>query len=156
DETSASYYQYNDTEEVRLGKERSAMVKDAVVRLSQYHAELAAMEASGAGEDAIRKRFEECYDLQSLLSFFVFSQYISENGDCTLSIVNCQLKNLFTLLVFGNAVFYLCAEFKEETIWQETFSIGMCGARKKATFSIVTYYCNVCMGLCININNLYA
>ncbi len=26
----------------------------------------------------------------------------------------------------------------------------------KAIFSIVTYYCDVCMGLCININNLYA
>jgi hypothetical protein len=59
--------------------------------------------------------------------FFVFSQCIIENSHCTLSIVNCQLKNLFTLLVFGNAVFYLCAEFKEETIWQETFSIDMCG-----------------------------
>ena len=83
DETSASYYQYNDTEEERLGKERSAMVKEAVVRLSQYHAELAAMEASGAGEDAIRQRFEECYDLQSLLDYVVFF-YFTANGDGSL------------------------------------------------------------------------
>ena len=59
------------------------MVKEAVVRLSQYHAELAAMEASGAGEDAIRQRFEECYDLQSLLDYVVFF-YFTANGDGSL------------------------------------------------------------------------
>ena len=48
-----------------------------------------------------------------------------------------SIKNLFTLLVFGNAVFYLCAEFKEETIWQETFSIGMCGASKKQHLALL-------------------
>ena len=64
-------------------KQRSAAVKAAIVRLSRYDQELAKLEVSGVGIEALKNRFEEYYDLESLIDYVVFFYYTA-NGDGSL------------------------------------------------------------------------
>jgi len=83
DEQSAEYAIATDSADVRQAKERSAKVKAAIKRLSGYHRELQALQSSGAATEEIKARFEECFDLESLIDYAVFFYYTA-NGDGSL------------------------------------------------------------------------
>ena len=53
------------------------------MRLSNYHKELENLQKSGAGVEEIKARFEECFDLESLIDYAIFFYY-SANGDGSL------------------------------------------------------------------------
>lgn len=82
DEKSSYYNLPTDDEAVRQAKQRTAAVKASILRLSRYHSELAALEKAG-NIAALKARFEECFDLQSLLDYVVFF-YFTANGDGSL------------------------------------------------------------------------
>lgn len=58
----------------------SSKVKEYIVQLSQYKTELREIIAAGANKAVVRKKFEECFDVQSMLDYVVFS-YVTANGD---------------------------------------------------------------------------
>ncbi len=80
---SEHYYGERDDEATRQEKQRSALVKESILRLSHCHAELQALEASGASAAQMRSAFAERFDIESLLDYAVF-YYLSANGDGTL------------------------------------------------------------------------
>lgn len=82
-EQSSQYALEDDSEEVRQAKQRTAQVKAAIVRLSGYHRELEELQKSGAAVEEIKARFEECFDLESLIDYVVFFYYTA-NGDGSL------------------------------------------------------------------------
>ena len=82
-ERSGQYALDSDTEEMRQDKQRTAKVKEAILRLSGYHDELLRLQASGASTDEIKARFEACFDLESLIDYVVFFYYTA-NGDGSL------------------------------------------------------------------------
>lgn len=57
--------------------------KAAIRQLSQYHAELTALEASGADSTALKTAFEQRFDIASLLDYDVFHNFVC-NGDGSL------------------------------------------------------------------------
>lgn len=57
--------------------------KEAILRLSMYHAELTALETSGADSATIKAAFEQRFDIASLLDYNVFYHFIC-NGDGSL------------------------------------------------------------------------
>ena len=61
--------------------------KEAITRLSQYHAELAALEALGADSLTMKAAFEERFDIASLLDYDVFYQFVC---NCDGSLKNWQ------------------------------------------------------------------
>lgn len=61
--------------------------KEAILQLSQYHAELAALEASGADSVGMRQAVEERFDIASLLDYDVFYQFVC---NCDGSLKNWQ------------------------------------------------------------------
>ena len=71
----------DDKKDVVEAKKRSIQVKEAILRLSNYHAELEMIEKSGV--EALKARFEECFELESLLDYVVF-YYFQANGDGSL------------------------------------------------------------------------
>lgn len=83
DENSSSYYDERDDEATRALKQRSAQVKKIILRLSNYHNELAALEKSGASKAEMKTAFAERFEVESLLDYSVF-YYLSANGDGTL------------------------------------------------------------------------
>lgn len=82
-EQSSQYALESDSEDQRQAKQRSAQVKAAILRLSNYHKELENLQKSGAGVEEIKARFEECFDLESLIDYAIFFYY-SANGDGSL------------------------------------------------------------------------
>lgn len=83
DEESIRYALDSDSEDVRLAKQRTAHVKAAIVQLSQYHHELENLQKSGATVEEIKARFEQCFDLESLIDYVIFFYYTA-NGDGSL------------------------------------------------------------------------
>lgn len=61
--------------------------RQAIVRLSQYHAELASLEASGADSLTMRRALAERFDMASLLDYDVFYQFVC---NCDGSLKNWQ------------------------------------------------------------------
>ena len=61
--------------------------KDAIIQLSQYHAELTALEESGADSLAMKRAFEQRFDISSLLDYNVFHQFVC---NCDGSLKNWQ------------------------------------------------------------------
>ena len=71
-EQSSQYVLDSDSEDQRQAKQRSAQVKAAIMRLSSYHKELENLQKSGGGVEEIKARFEECFDLESLIDYVIF------------------------------------------------------------------------------------
>lgn len=82
-EQSSQYAIDSDSEDQRQAKQRSAQVKAAILRLSCYHKDLDNLQKSGAGVEEIKARFEECFDLESLIDYVIFFYYTA-NGDGSL------------------------------------------------------------------------
>lgn len=61
--------------------------KEAIRQLSQYHAQLTALEASGADSLAMKRALEERFDVASLLDYDVFHQFVC---NCDGSLKNWQ------------------------------------------------------------------
>ena len=61
--------------------------KEAILQLSQYHAELSALEASGTDSVGMRHALEERFDIASLLDYDVFYQFVC---NCDGSLKNWQ------------------------------------------------------------------
>ena len=61
--------------------------REAIRQLSRYHAELAALEASGADSLAMTRAFEERFDIASLVDYDVFYQFVC---NCDGSLKNWQ------------------------------------------------------------------
>ena len=61
--------------------------KEAIRQLSRYHAELSALEASGADSLAMAQAFEERFDIASLLDYALFHQFVC---NCDGSLKNWQ------------------------------------------------------------------
>ena len=83
DEECIRYALDSDSEDVRQAKQRTAQVKAAIVQLSRYHRELEDLQKSGATVEKIKARFEQCFDLESLIDYVVFFYYTA-NGDGSL------------------------------------------------------------------------
>lgn len=83
DEGCIRYALDSDSEDVRQAKQRTAQVKAAIVQLSRYHRELEDLQKSGATVEKIKARFEQCFDLESLIDYVVFFYYTA-NGDGSL------------------------------------------------------------------------
>ena len=83
DEECIRYALNSDSEDVRQAKQRTAQVKAAIVQLSRYHRELEDLQKSGATVEKIKARFEQCFDLESLIDYVVFFYYTA-NGDGSL------------------------------------------------------------------------
>lgn len=83
DEKCIRYALDSDSEDVRQAKQRTAQVKAAIVQLSRYHRELEDLQKSGATVEKIKARFEQCFDLESLIDYVVFFYYTA-NGDGSL------------------------------------------------------------------------
>lgn len=82
--TNSPHYRLSeDSEDVAACKRRSAQVKEAVVALSRYKGELLALERKGVGEPQFRQAFEQRFNLESLIDYYVFFR-VSMNGDGTL------------------------------------------------------------------------
>lgn len=79
---SSAYGSYTADEKEREKRERSAQVKAAIQQLSKYHSEMEALEKQ-MNLSALRKRFEEQFDLESLLDYYVFYEF-QWNGDGSL------------------------------------------------------------------------
>ena len=71
-------YDNNHPSELKAGQ-----VKSAILRLSSYHGELETLVAMGASAEEVRARFEEYFDVESLLDYVVFF-YFTANGDGSL------------------------------------------------------------------------
>ena len=82
-EQSSQYNLEGDSADVRQAKQRSAQVKAAIQRLSSYHNELVSLRRVGASVEEVKARFEECFDLESLIDYAVFFYYTA-NGDGSL------------------------------------------------------------------------
>ena len=61
--------------------------KEAILRLSQYHAQLTALAASGADSLTVKRALEERFDIASLLDYDVFHQFVC---NCDGSLKNWQ------------------------------------------------------------------
>jgi len=61
--------------------------RTAILQLSQYHAELTALEESGADSLAMKRAFEQRFDIGSLLDYDVFYQFVC---NCDGSLKNWQ------------------------------------------------------------------
>lgn len=61
--------------------------KEAILQLSQYHAELSALEALGTDSVGMRQSLEERFDIASLLDYDVFYQFVC---NCDGSLKNWQ------------------------------------------------------------------
>ena len=72
---SMPYYDANDKGHVRTNR-----VKTCIQQLSRYKTELNNLIAAKADSATIRARFEECFDLQGLIDYVIFS-YVTSNGD---------------------------------------------------------------------------
>ncbi|MCR4920112.1 MAG: CotH kinase family protein [Bacteroidaceae bacterium] len=83
DASSPYYHEANDDEATRLGKERSAQVKQAVLMLASTNATLFAMQSSHASATAIRDVFSHHFDVASLIDYYLF-YHLSANGDGSL------------------------------------------------------------------------
>ena len=83
DEKSSEYFLESDSEEKREAKQRTAKVKEAIQQLSGYHSDLQRLQNSGAGADEIKARFEQYFDVESLIDYAVFFYYTA-NGDGSL------------------------------------------------------------------------
>lgn len=78
---SKHYADSTDLAHVRMAKERTATVKEYVVLLSKYNSMLSTHEADG--EEAFKEEFERCFDIESLIDYYVFYRMLM-NGDGTL------------------------------------------------------------------------
>ena len=80
DQEDAEYGNENDPPETAEGKIRTAMVKQAVLKLSRYKAELSQFEQQG--EAVLKRELEKRFDVESLLDYAVFFRMLM-NGDGT-------------------------------------------------------------------------
>lgn len=122
DEKCKGFYNAEDSAEVREGKERSAKVKQYILRLSGYKKELAAFEREG--EETLKRELEKRFDIQSLLDYQVFFRMLM-NGDGTLK--NWQW---FTY----DGVKWMVAPYDLD----QTFGITLYGFPRPATHTLST------------------
>jgi len=71
---SSSFYDAENPDHVR-----SATVKSLIVEMSGYLKQLAAYEADGADNEALRREFAERYDVDGLVDYSVFSSVVNNN-----------------------------------------------------------------------------
>lgn len=79
---SSGYSLYMADEKEKETRERTVLVKEAIQKLSGYHAEMETLEKQ-MNLGALRRRFEEQFDLESLLDYYVFNEFLW-NGDGSL------------------------------------------------------------------------
>ena len=82
-DTCTTYFQADDTEEIRAIKERSNAVKHSVIQMSRYCKELEAMEDQGKDKATIREEVECRYEVGSLIDYYVL-YYLQVNCDGSL------------------------------------------------------------------------
>ena len=79
---SSGYSAYTTDEKEKEARERSVQVKEYILQLSKYCPELETLEKR-MNLGALRRRFEEQFDLESLLDYYVFYEF-QWNGDGSL------------------------------------------------------------------------
>ena len=115
-EDSPYYELPNDDVTTRQDKQRTAEVRQAIVNMSCYCSELAAMEQANASAEKMRRQIANRYDTEALIDYYVF-YYFSQNGDgnhknwqwftydgCRWAVTPYDLDQTFGLGLYGGNV----------------------------------------------------
>lgn len=82
--SSSVYYNLSsDTQEMIEDKQRTAQVKDYIVKMSKYWNELGLLDKAGVTNEEFKKEFEKRYDIDALIDYYVFFRMLM-NGDGTV------------------------------------------------------------------------